>query len=287
MRLDPRICFIASACISLVMAGLGCSSERDDAPVSIEKFKKLARSSSLRSYGPDTPEPQWEVYRKDGGVFVRPYRRPPAPAEKPVRVILEYDRGSDPGGIRWLRVSDGWLVGRAYGEFNSGLDWFSPDNERRYRLSIENIRGFIKFKGRIYALAGLDMGSNFGCEVLKLDRNEDTGRWSAEKFADLPGAPSAAVIDDRGAMIIATSAGLVELWPDARKKLLVPWKSGGMLHPDTEIIGANVGLDFNSFVMVAGGDTAYIGMPQAVIEITSLKTKPKIRRFIHNTPSSD
>ncbi len=289
MRLDRRICVIALIYLSLVMAGVGCSTERDDTSVSIEEFKKLARSDTFRSYGPDTPEPEWEVYRKDGDIFVRRYEHSQAPDAKPGLAIHIYEiQENDPMGIRWLRVSNGWLVGRDNGELDSGLDWYSPDNRRSYPLSKENIRGFVKFKGRIYVLTGCNyMSHDFDSQVLKLVWNDDTGRWSAEKFADLPGVPGGSVVDDRGAVIITTSAGLVEVWPDARTKLLVRWKRWGTLLPDITLIGSDGRLDFNSFVMAAGGDTAYIGMRQAVIEITSLQTKPQMHYFIRNIPSSD
>jgi hypothetical protein len=269
------------------MVGAGCSDEGDDTSVSIEEFKKLARSDTFRNYGPDTPEPEWEVYRNDGGIFVRQHKHSPAPNAKPP---FRGDERTyvDPATVRWQQIGDGWLRGWDHGEFGGGLEWYSSDDFHHYTLSRENVRSFVEFKGRIYVLTGCNhMGHDFDCEVLKLVWNDDTGRWSAEKFADLPGVPDGSVVDDRGVLIIATSAGLVEVWPDARTRLLVPWKRWGTLQPDIEIIGSDGGLDFNSFVMAAGGDTAYIGMPQAVIEITSLKTKPKMRYFICCTPPSD
>jgi len=295
MRLDRRICVIALTCLALAMVGVGCSDERADTAVSIEEFKKLAQSDAFSSSGPDTPEPEWEAYRKDGGIFVRQHKHSPAPNAKP-----PFDGHTHiyPGNVRRRRISDGWLRGWDNGEFGGGLEWYSLDGTPGYKLSNENVRDFVELEGQMYVLTGFSMGMDTDMDnsefrklvsdkVRKLVRNDDTGRWVAKQFVTLPGTPGGFFIDDRGALIIATSAGLVEVWPDARTKLLVPWRRWGTLRPDVTLIGSDGRLCFNSFVMAEGGDTAYIGMEQAVIEITSLQTKPKMRYFIRNIPLSD
>ena len=291
MGLDRRIYVIALTCLSLVMVCVGCSDERDDTSVSIEEFKKLARSDTFGNDGPNTPEPEWEVYRKDGGIFVRLHKYLPTPNPEP-----PFGGGTHAGNVRWRRISDGWLRGWDNGEFGGGLEWYSLDGRRCYTLKTrENVRHFVEFEGQLCVLTGfggMDTDDNefqklVSDKVRKLVRNDNTGRWEAKPFVTLPGTPGGFFIDDRGALIIATSAGLVEVWPDARAKLLVPWKRWGTLAPDVEIVGSDGSLDFNSFVMAEGGDTAYIGMEQAVIEITSLKTKPRMRYFIHNIPAFD
>ena len=66
------------------------------------------------------------------------------------------------------------------------------------------------------------------------------------------------------------------------------WERDGVCDlTDIKVIGSDGVFDFRSFVMAAGGDTAYIGMPQAVIEITSLKTKPKMHAFVISIPWAD
>jgi len=288
MRLNRSVGIILVACFLLALVAAKCSDERSDTAASIEEFKRLARPDTFRRYGPDTPEPEWEVYRKDGGIFVRQYEHSPAPNPEPAFAI--YIISMDPESTKWHRVSDGWLRGWGKREFGGGIEWYSPDGDHHYELANENVRDFVQFQGQTYVLTEQeDFGLDDGGEgrVLRLVRDGDTGRWTAERFVTLLGIPCGFFIDDRGALMIATSAGLVEVWPDARMKLLVPWDRWGTLQPDIEIVGSDGRLDFNSFVMAQGGGTAYIGMPQAVIEITSLRAKPKLRYFIRNDPLPD
>lgn len=291
MRLNRKVRIVVSSCLSLgLMLTAGCRDERDGSaqskgpmpissrpagaeekadnrPESIETFKTLAKSRVIRMYGTDKPEPEWEVFRKDGRVFVRQCDDSREVIQKPPSVA---DAQSLIRGGQWRRVSDGWFQGWNHGEFGGGLEWYAPDGSGHYTVISENVHGIVELKSQLYVLTGLAHLVSDEGQVLKLVRDGKTGRWSAEQFVILPGAPDIFLIDDRGALIVVTTSSLVEVWPDENPRLLVRRARWGGLYP-------------NSFVL-ASPETAYLGMRQAVVEITSLRTNPKVRFYIRNNP---
>ena len=59
------------------------------------------------------------------------------------------------GKIVALKVDDGWLIGRDAGEWGGDLYRYSNEGKQNYKISNQQILGFLKSKETIFAITGI------------------------------------------------------------------------------------------------------------------------------------
>ena len=60
------------------------------------------------------------------------------------------------GELSAIKVADGWLIGRNAGEWGGDLWWYAPDGKTHYKVSDEQIHGFLQTKDGLFAFEGLE-----------------------------------------------------------------------------------------------------------------------------------
>jgi hypothetical protein len=165
---------------------------------------------------------RWVVFLRGGHPLVRLrekgsiYRR----QESLPRMPFKVEQGSVKEGLagEWFstKVPDGWIIGFNAGEFGAGLWWYSPDGKRRYKISRDQVVGFLETEAGLLALEGIAHGFDSLGRIVRLTRGSD-GRWRSEDLVDLKGAPEVAVKDGDGSVVVATSDRLLRVDPTTRK----------------------------------------------------------------------
>lgn len=103
-----------------------------------------------------------------------------------------------------VRVPNGWLLGADRGEWGGELV-FKEDNKEPYYILEENIGGLFKLGERFIAVTGLahlTLNNGLIYEVKFMD-----GKWRAEPWRALPGAPRNSGKLKSGEVMVATSGG--------------------------------------------------------------------------------
>jgi hypothetical protein len=171
------------------------------------------------------------------------------------------------------RVDDGWIVGFNAGEFGAGLWWFSPDGERRYRISEDHVNSFVPTSSGLLTLEGLAHGSMSKGRVARLSR-DGNGRWLTEALVDLGHAPYAAVKDVDGSLIVATTNRLLRIDPASKKTVVmldhVFWRS---LYPNS--------------IVVAPSGTIFVGMRHGVAKVEKKETSYKVSWLLPDKKFAD
>src|SRR5580692_1423485 len=162
------------------------------------------------------------------------------------------------GHMHVAKVADGWIVGFNRGEFGASLWWFSAAGESRYRISNEQVRGFIQTDHDLFALEGLAHGPLDRGQVLRIIRGSN-GKWSSERVVNLGSAPGAGTRDKDGSLIIVTNKRLVRVRVGKPVETLLDNVFWDGLYP-------------NSIVVDSSG-TVYIGMRKGVAKATLKGTK--------------
>ncbi len=166
-----------------------------------DRLNALAYTTTILSYGPAEEPP------------------PPKPGE-PMKVItvtadnvVEHRSTVSQKPDLALRVEDGWLAGSNRGEWGGELVFIGDDGIRQTLLQ-ENVEDIYQFGTRLVATVGLAHLSMNSGTIYALARGAD-GRWSAQPWRELPGAPYSS-------------------WPVAGGDLLVNVVDGGtiLLSPD-------------------------------------------------------
>jgi hypothetical protein len=172
------------------------------------------------------------------------------------KLPFEVPQGSAKEGLagEWFsaQVADGWIIGYNAGEFGAGLWWFSPDGTTRYKISEDQVVGFFKTNAGVFALEGIGHGVPQG-RIIRLTQGKD-GRWSAEPFVDLKGAPETAVLSAERILTVATNDRLLRVHLETRKvDVLLSNAFWGGLYPKSMI--------------VAPSGTVYLGMRHGVARV--------------------
>ena len=132
------------------------------------------------------------------------------------------------------RASSDWLIGFNGGEFGGGLWWTSPDGKRTKLMTGENVQAFIQRGKDVLVLTGLaHMTYDQGTAYLFRSTNED---GEIIRIADLDSAPSAALLENNGSVLIAVSNGVVTLRPNGSVVRLYKQENMPILYPNS-IVG--------------------------------------------------
>lgn len=159
---------------------------------------------------------EWSVSVAGGKLKVKRGANSPQPDPLP----FEVPGGEDRIGRRHIaRVTDGWLVGFDAGEFGGGLWWHSSDGRGSVHVSpstdgpahpndvhrAENVLGFVRMRGELLVLMGLDHGSSRSGRVFRSVKRDN--HWALASVAVLDARPAAWTIDG-SRLLVLTESGL-------------------------------------------------------------------------------
>jgi hypothetical protein len=143
----------------------------------------------------------------------------------------------------------GLLFGFDHGEWGGALLWYADDGTFKQKLLDDNVVEVVPVAGGFTVFAGLShLGSDTGRATAVVDAK---GAYSLGRSAELGSAPRAVVVEDTGALLIATMTGIVRLGRDFQVQPLHR-ASWGMFYPV-------------SLALLEG--TAYVGMRGIVAEV--------------------
>lgn len=226
----------AAACHSPVDMTLLSNWKSFPAPVSGDSITRVDSSTS-----------NWWVYLKDDTVRV---------SNKDVSPKLPFsvaEYSNDRTKISFLKVDDGYLVGFYRGEWGGNLSWFSPDGNKRYKISEDEVVQFIRRNGKNYAIQGLaHLGMSKG-SIISIEKIRD--KWIAKQYLQLPTAPYAISLDKENNFLIITSKSLFMVDSSATIHTLI-----------------NRGLWWNRFYptsIVVKDSLVFVGMRYGVYEYNS------------------
>jgi hypothetical protein len=205
------------------------------------------------------PRDEWQVYLDKGVISVRPY---------------EYGDLESPPVKYTLPVSDGKLVAYNKGEWGGDLWWYSKRGLKKYKISDDQIHGFINTASGVFGLEGYEHMMFVRGRLVKLTKN--TNKWHSESFVNFTALPVAGMVDKNGSMIVVVGDSLVRVSLTGDVETLV--KEGGwdLLAPNSIVV------DFN--------DNFYIGMRLGVAagslinasQVQWLVPNKEVKRYILN-----
>jgi hypothetical protein len=217
-------------------ASTGDGSDLPPADLSRWIITRAPNEDSDRWIAARSVDNQWAVFLRAGH-----------PAARSLKEV-EDDRGKLPFGIKPGRaeeglagdiyatqVANGWIVGFDAGEFGSGLWWFSSDGKSRYRISNEQVHGFVRTSGGLLALEGLSHMANDRGQIIQVTRGAN-GRWKSGQFVDLGSCPKAATCEKDGSLIVVTTKRLVRVKLNKQMVVLVDKTFWRKLYPNSVII---------------------------------------------------
>ncbi|WP_316792152.1 hypothetical protein [Pedobacter frigoris] len=117
------------------------------------------------------------------------------------------------------KVDDGYLIGFNGGEFGGSLYWYSKDGERFYKVSNHSVIQYIKRGNKLYAIEGLTHMSVSEGSIIELKKI--SGKWTAERYVELPLGPTAVALDKKGSFIVMTSSSLLRINKNKRVTTLI------------------------------------------------------------------
>jgi len=222
---------------------------------------------SDRWYAANHSDTEWVVSISNDRVAVAP--RDFQPTRSPLPFNPREGRAQDAlGGEQFVaKVEDGWVVGFNAGEFGAGLWWFAPDGERRYKISENQVSGFIHSTAGLLALEGLAHLTLSRGQIIRVTRGKDR-RWKASRFVDLQHAPETAFQEADGSILVATTDRLVRVHLDQKMDVLLSDTFWGGLYP-------------RSMVRDSSG-VMYLGMRHGVARITPQKKGFSIKWLLPN-----
>jgi len=157
------------------------------------------------------------VYSKSDSIFVSYYDNPTVPFE--LTPNTKQESRDFKGQISITSVTDGYLLGFDYGEFNGSLYWFSKNGEFRYKVSDDQVVQFQYIGHRLYAIEGLTHGGMSVGSIIEI--KYASNRWQSHKFLTLSSAPRGIAVDKRNNFIVACSDNLLRISPSKRIDTLV------------------------------------------------------------------
>jgi hypothetical protein len=115
------------------------------------------------------------------------------------------------------RVADGWLTGRDQGEFGGEVMFF-PDQGKSYEVLQENIEDIFTLNKSVFVIAGLAHLSLNNGMVYRLQQDA-AGKWQAEPFLRLPGAPQSSYKVIGNKILVKTYGGTIVFDEQANTKM--------------------------------------------------------------------
>jgi hypothetical protein len=202
---------------------------------------------------------EWGVFLRDGRPAVRVRKREEDERAK-LPFAIEQGKAVEglAGQIYAAKVADRWIIGFNAGEFGAGLWWFSPDGKRRYRISNDQVCGFLQSAQGLLALEGLShLGIDRG-QIIRVSRGAG-GEWTSEPFVDLGQASRAGTRVNDGSLIVVTTDRLLRVRPNTQVDILLERAIWNGLYPNS--------------VIIDGSGAIYIGMRGGVAKITQVTGK--------------
>lgn len=158
------------------------------------------------------------------------------------------------------------MIGFNAGEWGGTLWWFSDTGKESYKISDDQIVGFMVRGDALFAIEGLAHLSISEGKVIKIVKNEKSGKYESVSYLTLPEAPDAVVLYKDGSFLIVTTASLVKIPLDGKIEKLLENTFWRALYP-------------NSVVVDSRGDF-YIGMRQGVAKISLSDIAPRIEWLV-------
>ena len=185
----------------------------------------------------------------------RPVCAPPFPLFEPMGPRWKPKETYD---FRSIHVSDGWIVGYYRGEFGGHLCWYGDDGVDTYKITNHNVVQFFAWLGNLYAIEGCAHLGIADGSLLRLERDNDDGRWTAVQVLDLDDAPYSVVERESGSLLITLSKHIVEVRRDMVLRTILDLSDSNFgwshLYPKTSVLSADE-------------QKLYIGMRQFVAEL--------------------
>lgn len=113
-----------------------------------------------------------------------------------------------------VKVDEGWLVGVDMGEWGGQIAFKDRHGnvQALAKVNTEDIHRMLQGPVAVTGLAHLSMNEGFLYRIVK----NPAGRWAAEKWRTLPGAPYGSVLLQDGRLLINGSGGIVLVSPDGK-----------------------------------------------------------------------
>lgn len=249
--------------LAMGLSTLGAGPGPVDAPRKLADWYATAPPEGERwGQANNDSEHEWVVGLEGGEVVVglQGQARPPSPL--PFEVEHAADDYTFAGTVLAFRVDDGWIASFNKGEFGGSVWWFAPDGRRRYRISGENVEGFVPTKAGLLMLEGLcHMNAEKG-SLRQLVRNPD-GLWASVPFANLGDPPFVAARLGDDALLVVSNKRLARVdLATKRVEVLIDEAFWQSLYP-------------TSIVVDPSGRVA-IGMRRGVARLDKVGAAPKV-----------
>ena len=220
---------------------------------------------------------EWVVTPGDAGPRVSLLsQQKDVPSPLPFEIKPGSARDGLAGERKAAKVDDGWIVSFNAGEFGAGLWWFSPDGEKRFKISDDHVVSLVPTSSGLLAAVGLAHGAGapYKGRVLRLSRDAN-GPWVTEALFDLGGAPEVMAKDSDGSLLVATYNRLLRIFPASKKIDVIVdnafWDGG--LYP-------------NSLVMAPSG-TIFVGMRHGIAKVEKNGKSYKVFWLIRRKMTAD
>jgi hypothetical protein len=193
----------------------------------------------------------------------------PLPFTVPKDSSLDEDAEDFIGGGRYVtQVDNGFLVGFNNGEWGGSVWWCNPDGSDFYRVSKDQVVGFLHTSVGVIAPQGISHLS-ISEGSLALFRRDTQGPWISLPFLDLPEAPDAATLEDENTLLLVTTSGLLRVHLESKRIQVLFWDQfWWCLYP-------------NSVVVTRPG-VIYIGMRHGVARVQIKEEGPVVDWLLPN-----
>ncbi len=120
----------------------------------------------------------------------------------------------------------------------------------------------------LFAIEGLAHSGISEGKVIKIIKNDKTGKYESVIYSTLPEAPDAVTLDNDGSMIIVTTASLIKIASDGKIEKLIEGVFWSGFYANSVVIDSQ--------------RNAYIGMRQGIAKLSLTEPTPKIEWLIPN-----
>lgn len=199
----------------------------------------------------------WSLSRRGGVLTATEHHDAPSPLPP----TFQLPEGMGPPHVA-RQTRAGVLLGYNNGEWGGKLIWSSSDGSIRHELLDDNVVAILELEGRFIVLVGLShLCSNHGRVVEYVD---EAGAFRPGRMTELGSAPKAAVIEPTGAILVATTRGLLRVTTEFHIHRLQD-SQWGMFYPVSMVMAAPA--------------TVYVGMRGIVSEVR-LDTDPPTETWL-------
>lgn len=178
-------------------------------------------------------ECEWQVFMQQGQPCAVLHRDTPHsdPTAKSLPFKIKPSRGFL-GQQYAIKVTDGWLVAFNAGEWGGSLWWFAPNGRKHYKVSDDQVCGFVSTHVGLLALEGLVHLTLHRGQIVKIAKSAQ-GLWRSTAFAPLGDAPEAVTGDSDSTLIVVTSDALLRVRLTGQVEVLIKKVEWGVLYPNS------------------------------------------------------